>query len=225
MYPVAFRLTLALLVLFSLTGAECAFVARSGSSNDDDERSSGGGLVVVINEGRLVDGPVQGVGYTSGAQTGVTGSNGEFRYEAGNTVRFFIGDIALGEAAPGKALMSPLDLVPGGTLDTPAVINIARLLQTLDALPGDDRITIPVALRRAAVRDNEEISAALGSLDFSDDTAFVNAAVQLTATLTAAYPFTAVLVDAASARRHMAASLAEAGSGTLHPGAVRGSQD
>ncbi|HHJ17667.1 MAG TPA: hypothetical protein ENJ80_13325 [Gammaproteobacteria bacterium] len=211
MHPLASRLTLVLLVLFTLTGAECAFVARSGSSNDDKDKNSSIGLVVGINDGRLVDGPVQGVGYVSGALTGITGSDGEFRYEAGNTVRFFIGDITLGEAVPGKPLITPLDLVPGGTLDTPAVINIARLLQTLDVVPGDRRITIPETLHRAAVHDNVHISAALGSLDFSDETAFINAAAQLTATLTASYPFTAVLVDGVTARRHLAASLAEAG--------------
>ena len=213
MHPVASRLTLALLVLFTLTGAECAFVARSGSSGNDDDKNSGVGLVVGIKDGRLIDGPVQGVGYESGDQAGITGSDGEFRYEAGNTVRFFIGDITLGEAAPGKPLMTPLDLVPGGTLDTPAVINIARLLQSLDAVPGDNRITIPGTLRRAAVQGNVHLSASLGSLDFSDDAAFINAAAQLTATLTAAYPFTAVLVDEVTARRHLAASLAEAGIG------------
>ena len=213
MHPLASRLTLVLLVLFTLTGAECAFVARSGSSDKDKDKdtNSGIGLVVGINDGRLVDAPVQGVGYVSGAVTGVTGADGEFRYEAGNRVRFFIGDITLGEAVPGKPLITPLDLVPGGTLDTPAVINIARLLQTLDAVPGDDRITIPETLRRAAVHDNVHISAALGSLDFSDETAFINAAAQLTATLTASFPFTAVLVDAETARRHLAASLAVAG--------------
>ena len=211
MSPVFSRFTLALLVVFSLTGAECAFVARSGSSSNEDNNSSGGGLLVVVNKGRLIDGPVQGVGYVSGAQTGITGSDGEFRYEAGNTVRFYIGDITLGEAAPGKALMTPLDLVPGGTLDTPAVINIARLLQSLDAVPGDNRITIPGTLRRAAVYGNEQLSVSSVSLDFSDDTAFINAATQLTATLTASYPFTAVLVDVETARQHLTASLAEAG--------------
>ena len=169
--------------------------------------------MVVVNDGRLIDGPVQGVGYASGAQTGITGSDGEFRYEAGNTVQFFIGDITLGQAASGKALMTPLDLVPGGTLDTPAVINIARLLQSLDAVPGDNRITIPGTLRRAAVYDNVHLSVSSVSVDFSDDAAFINAATQLTATLTASYPFTAVLVDAVTARRHLVASLAEAGIG------------
>jgi len=42
-----------------------------------------------------------------------------------------------------------------------------------------------------------------------DETAFVNSASQLVATLTADYPFTAVLIDAESARRHLLESLAD----------------
>jgi hypothetical protein len=209
---IARRCVFALFVLLSLAGAKCAFVATSGSgSGHEDKDRGGGGLIVVINDGQLVDGPVQGVRYESGSLTGFTGSDGEFQYEEGNTIRFSIGEIVLGESVKARAFMTPLDLVPGGTLDTPAVINIARLLQSLDSVPGDKRITIPPLLRTAAAVDNEPVAYAIRSLDFSDDEAFVNAASQLVATLTAAYGFTAVLVDAESARQHLLESLAESG--------------
>lgn len=213
MRSIAVRIVIALFCLVSLAGAECSFVARSGSGagHEDKERGDGSGLIVVINDGRLVDGPVQGVRYESGSLSGITGSDGEFQYEEGNTIRFSIGEIALGEAVKASAFMTPIDLVPGGTLDTPAVINIARLLQSLDSVPGDSRITIPRVLRAAAVGNNESLASAIRSLDYSDDDAFVNAAAQLVATLTAAYGFTAVLVDAESARQHLLESLAEPG--------------
>jgi hypothetical protein len=205
-----FTIVFALLALVSLTGTQCVFVAKSGSSRtEDDEKNSH--LVVIIKDGRLVDAPVEGISYRSGSLAGVTGANGEFQYEAGERVAFFIGDIALGEAIDGKAFISPLDLVPQGTLDSPAVINIARLLQSLDALPGDARITIPTAVRAAAVRSNSGVYSAIQFLDFSDDILFTNSATQLVATLTAAYPFTATLVDAQSARAHLRESLAAAG--------------
>jgi hypothetical protein len=200
----------ALLAVFSLTGTECFFVARSGSSSSDGEEQDSG-LVVVIRDGRLVDAPVEGVEFRSGSLAGITGANGEFQYLAGEPVAFFIGDIALGVAVEGKPVITPLDLVPQGTLDTPAVINIARLLQSLDALPGDTRITIPAALREAAVRTSAEVGSAIRFLDFSDDARFTNAAAQLVATLTAGYPFTGVLVDAQSARTHLRDSLPSAG--------------
>lgn len=206
-------LVFAVFALVSLTGTECFFVARSGgsSSSNDGEDDNNSGLIVVIKDGRLVDSPVEGVGYRSGSLVGITGTKGEFQYQVGERVSFFIGDIALGEAVDGKPLITPLDLVPQGTLDTPAVINIARFLQSLDALPDDGRITIPAAVRAAAVQSDAGLSAAIRFLDFSDNVRFTNAAAQLVATLTANYPFTGALVDAQSAQAHLRNSLTAAG--------------
>ncbi|MEN8801389.1 MAG: hypothetical protein ABF297_05355 [Thiogranum sp.] len=198
---------IAVIATLTLTGAKCAFVAKSGTGTGDKEDENRSTLVVVISDGRLIDGPVQGVRYLSGSVSGITGSEGEFQYEEGNTIRFFIGDIALGGATPGKAIITPLDLVPGGTLETPAVINIARLLQSLDAEPGGDGIRVPGNLQAAAVQSNDKIAASIHFLDFADEAAFVNAASQLIATLTASYPFTAVLVDAETAREHLSQSI------------------
>ena len=198
---------IAVIASVTLTGAECAFVAKSGTSTKDPEDENRSTLVIVIGDGQLIDGPVQGVSYVSGSLSGITGSGGEFQYEVDNSIRFFIGDIALGEATPGKAIITPLDLVPGGTLETPAVINIARLLQSLDSVPGDGRISVPGNLRSAAVQSNENVAASIRFLDFADETAFVNAASQLIATLTASYPFTAVLVGPDSAREHLSQSI------------------
>ncbi len=216
-------LALAVVAAATLTGSRCVFIATSGdhacrSSTDrhcESRKTAGAGATVAIDDGRLIDAPVEGVSYASGSVTGVTNAQGGFRYEAGNRVRFFIGDIVLGEAVEGKAVITPLDLVPDGTIDTPAVINIARLLQSLDSLPGDDRITIPARLRTDAVRSSEAAGASIASLDFADETAFVNAAAQLVSTLTAPYPFTAVLVDRRTAQVHLLQSLGN--SGTLKP--------
>ena len=194
-----------------LSGAECAFVATSGGGSSDSEEDQRSNLVVIIRDGQLVDGPVEGVQFESGSVRGVTGPNGEFRFEDGAEVRFFIGDIALGQPVPAKPLMSPVDLVPGSDLNSPEVINIARLLQSLDAVPGDERITIPGSVRSIAKASHPEIGTTLESLDFADSNAFANSGSQLVATLTGGYTFTATLVDAATARRHMQASLLKAG--------------
>jgi len=199
-------LMLVLLTMPLLGGGQCTLFYSSGS-DDDDEEASITDVVVVVGDGTLVDAPVEGVHYESGSVAGITGSNGEFRYEVGNTVRFSIGDITLGRPVAGKALITPLDLVENGTADTPAVINIARLLQSLDSEPGDGVITIPPEVRAAAVRSNEALSSAIEILDFSDEPAFINAASQLVAVLASDYPFTAVLVDAEQARAHMDRSL------------------
>lgn len=209
---------LVMVAILALTGSQCVFVASSGNNNScksenndpcDAKRNNDYGTIVVVKTGQLIDSPVQGVRYVSGSVSGVTGAAGEFQYEAGGTIRFYIGEIALGNAVGGKAVITPLDLISGGTIDTPAVINIARLLQSLDAIPDDHMITIPAALHTMTTQSNATVSTAIHYLDFSDNTAFVNAATQLVSTLTASYPFTAVLVDAASARNHLAKSLGE----------------
>jgi|GEM_PF-1233109 len=200
------RMSVVLLVLPLLSGGQCAFVASSGNHNSKDEPRNG--LVVVIRNGRLVDGPVEGVRFEAGSLSGFTGPDGEFQFEDGGRIQFFIGDIALGDAVPAKALMTPLDLVPGGDTNTPAVINIARLLQSLDAVPGDARITITAGMRRLARRSNDETGAAIAFIDFSDDARFANSASQLVASLGNGLSIGGVLVDADTARRHLRASLA-----------------
>lgn len=199
----------ALLSMLTLTGADCAFVATSGTDRDSSEAEDqrGGGLRVVIGSGRFVDSPVQGVAYQSGSLAGITGTNGEFSYEQGQPVQFSIGDIELGVAVSGKAIISPIDLVENGSLDSPAVINIARLLQSLDSIQGDERITIPVELRRTPSPAGSTESSSADFLDFADNDSFNNTASQLVATLTANYPFTAILVDAQTAVAHLRETL------------------
>ena len=201
-----FLLIILLITIPLLAGGQCAFFYSSGG-DDDDEETDDTSAVVVVASGVLVDAPVEGVRYESGALAGITGSNGEFLYEVGNTVRFSIGDIILGRPVTGKAVITPMDLVENGTSGTTAVINIARLLQSLDSNPGDATITIPPEVRAAAVRSNAALSSAIEFLDFSDEAAFLNAASQLVAVLTGDYPHTAVLVDADQARTHMERSL------------------
>lgn len=199
-----FLLIFTLLTLPLLIGSNCAFFFSSGGSSDDEDRE---GLVVVASTGNFVDAPVEGVNYISGSISGITGRDGEFQYEPGNTIQFFIGDINLGRAVQGKSLITPVDLVEEGSTDTAAVINIARLLQSLDSNPDENVITIPEGVREAAVLSNTGLSSAIEFLDFHDDPAFANAASQLVATLTHDYPFTATLVDAQRAREHMIQSL------------------
>jgi len=201
----------ALVAFLFLSGAQCTISGTSGGGSSEDEEELPAGLVIVIADGQLIDGPVEGVQFESGSVRGITGPNGEFRFEEGNTIRFFIGDIALGQPVPAKTLMTPIDLVPGGDLTDPEVTNIARLLQSLDAVPGDGRITIPGSILASASASHPVIGATLEHLDFADNEAFANSGSQLVATLTENFAFTATLVDADTARRHMQASLEQFG--------------
>lgn len=172
----------------------------------------GGGTPAVqpsTAQGRLVDAPVEGVSYQSGTQTGVTGRDGEFIYEIGNTIRFFIGRIELGEV-PGKSLITPLDLVSNGYTATDEVINLARFLQSLDADVNDDRITIPENVRRQA----EEMVDLEAGLDFKNSPTFAENAPHVLKQLTTGlseYNVVVNLVDANTAAAHLKASLQKFG--------------
>lgn len=187
-------LTLAALPL--VVGSQCVaiFSSGGGSSGDDDrERRS---QSVPASAGRFADPAVAGLGYASGAIAGTTGERGEFLYEPGQPIRFFVGDIALGPPVAGLPGMSVEDLVRGEALPATAGVNMRRLLGSLDADPSDGTITIPAAVHSAAVLSNAAAAASIEHLDFGDDDTFDSIASQLVALLTADYPFTAVLLDA-----------------------------
>ena len=195
------RLLLLLAALPFIVASQCVVLFSSGDSDDDDKDEDK--IVVATRTGNFTNAPVQGLSYTSGTVEGVTGPDGEFEYVPGEPVRFALGDLALGSPVPGQALITPMELVPDGDERSAAAINIARLLQSLDATPGDDAITIPATVLTGAVRGNPAVAAAIEYLDFGDETAFVNAASQLLAVLTADYPHTAALVDAETAREQL----------------------
>ncbi|MDJ0910088.1 MAG: hypothetical protein QNI99_12905 [Woeseiaceae bacterium] len=89
-----------------------------------------------LETGRFVDAAVTGIRVESGASVDITDADGQFRYEALDGVageaRFSFAGIVIG-SANGKAIVTPLDFVPGSNIDTLAVVNISRFLQFLDA--------------------------------------------------------------------------------------------
>ncbi len=156
-------------------------------------------------QGQLVDAPVEGVSYQSGQQSGITGPNGEFVYEIGKAVRFFIGPIELGETL-GKALVTPLDLASDGATATDGALNLARFLQSLDADVNDARITIPAAVRQQAA---ETVDPAVG-LDFQNPAVFSAEAPRVLKRITTGvtqYNVVVNLVDKTTAGLHLQSSL------------------
>src|SRR6185369_9209771 len=108
----------------------------------------------LIQTGIFVDAPVAGLAFVSGAQSGTTDAAGTFMFEAGGTVQFKVGNIVLGQA-PGKAIMTPLDLVKAvdpvaGPTDA-RVVQIVQLLMTLNASPSAATISIPALTATAAL--------------------------------------------------------------------------
>lgn len=104
-----------------------------------------------VATGYFKDSNVSGLSYVSGGQAGTTGANGAFTYEVGGTVTFSIGGVSLGSAT-GKSVITPIDLVTGGSSGSTVVQNIVRFLLMLDS-DGDSTngITLSPEVQAAAV--------------------------------------------------------------------------
>jgi hypothetical protein len=94
--------------------------------------------------GQFIDSPVVGIGYRGPTQEGVTSNeegSGGFLFFPGETIEFSVGTVSLGSALADKKV-SPLDLFHNADINDPRVINVARLLQSLDDDHGDGKINI-----------------------------------------------------------------------------------
>ena len=105
-----------------------------GSSSDNPTSSlfgSSGQPQNTANAGPTLKGQIlglQGLRYETESESGYTSETGQFNYRQGDTITFYVGDIALG-SAPAAADLDIGDLA-GGNPDTQA--NIERFLLTLD---------------------------------------------------------------------------------------------
>ncbi|TYK67217.1 Ig-like domain-containing protein [Colwellia echini] len=101
-----------------------------GGSNDPQPEQQ------TLNTGVFIDAPILNIDYTTETQSGKTNSNGEFVYVAGEKITFTLGNIVL-PTVTAKAIITPIDIALESSSDADVqatiIINIARLLQTLDA--------------------------------------------------------------------------------------------
>jgi hypothetical protein len=124
------------------------FVTVSCGGGGDSSSPSDTPNEVTPKTGQFIDSPVQGLSYATATQSGITDEMGTFRYVEGETITFRLGAMELGQAIGGEVI-TPVDIVDGATdAHNTAVINICRLLQTLDhdGTP-DNGITITIAIR------------------------------------------------------------------------------
>ncbi len=110
----------------------------------------GGGTTLTTATGQFKDSNTSGISYVSGAQSGITAADGTFTYEVGKTVTFSVGGVTIGTAS-GKSVVTPIDLVTGGSSTSVEVQNIVRFLLMLDK-NGDpsDGIQVSPAVRLIA---------------------------------------------------------------------------
>jgi len=173
---------------------------------DDDNDGPG------PNTGVFTDSPVAGLSYETENLSGITGQSGTFRYWGGETVTFAIGDLLLGEAAAAETL-SPIDLVPEATDATDdTVVNMSRLLQTLDK-DGDLNNGIEITEEIAAIVSDyadvmifNQAPAAFGS---DGDVSALLAELNAAEAFTDLDPRDRSLRSAADAEAHLVSSLSE----------------
>ena len=155
----AWRLAgLPLLGLAAIMSAGC--LSSSGSS-------SGSAAL----HGTFIDSPVSGLSYESNDLSGKTTSSGTFQYREGSSVTFSLGNLKLGEGI-GQQVMTPASLVTDARdIADPAVLNISRLLQSLDA---DGNLRNGIQLDDAIINTvNQYLADHPGaSFDFTDTTEF-----------------------------------------------------
>ncbi|MCE9678623.1 hypothetical protein LZP69_05375 [Shewanella sp. AS1] len=126
---------IALLVSASLVGC--------GGSDDKDEDDVQTPVVVTppaevsVETGVFIDSAVAGIGYRTETpegevrEEGVTNENGEYEYVEGDSVTFFIGDLVF-PATAATGVVTPLDIAGTDDVTDQKVVNMVRLLQTLD---------------------------------------------------------------------------------------------
>ena len=172
----------------------------SGSGGSDD--GGVGGTAATEKTGTFIDSPVINIGYRTETLQGVTNALGEYQYLPGETVTFFIGDLTF-PAVKATGMVTPLDIADTQDTANPKVINIIRLLQTLDK-DGDPSNGITIT-------DQAKSSAVLVDFDLSE--ADFAAAPDVMALITNAnldIPVTE-LVDAVDALSHFKQTLAGVG--------------
>jgi hypothetical protein len=111
----------------------------------------GGGSSNPPSTGTFVDSPVINIGYRTETQNGVTNSRGEFKYFPGETVTFFIGALEFPSVLADE-IVTPLDIAGTDDVFHHMVVNIIRLLQSLDKDGNPDNgITITDMAKNNAV--------------------------------------------------------------------------
>lgn len=103
--------------------------------NDDNDDDFIPPPTPTTQQGQLVDGPVSGVEYqTSSGIKAKTNAEGYFDYKAGDTIKFFIGGVQLGDSIPASPRITPLQLSTVQNVRQ----NIIVFLQTLDTDANHD---------------------------------------------------------------------------------------
>lgn len=129
----ALLVSLCVLPLFACGGggSESSTTPSSTSTQDIIDNTNTSVDSVTTYTGIFVDSAVEGLSYSTESQSGITNEKGEFTYQLEENVIFSIGGINF-PATPVKNIITPLDMFNTSNINTPEVVNVLRLLQSLD---------------------------------------------------------------------------------------------
>ncbi len=120
--------------------------------------------------GTLIDSAVEGISFATETQSGVTNSQGEFNYKTGETVIFSIGALLFPQISTAP-IVTPADMSDTGEYDSDIVVNVAKLLQTLDV---DGDLDNGIQISEQAAASATEIDFSVGQSDFESDANVIN---------------------------------------------------
>lgn len=95
--------------------------------------------------GSFIDSPVKGLKFvtTSGIE-GITDKNGNFTYNTGDEITFYIGEHTLGQGVTGSKTITPLEICDATNIETSTkATNLVRLLLALDTGDNAYGLTLP----------------------------------------------------------------------------------
>jgi len=117
--------------------------------------------------GHFIDSPVAGLNVETPTYADKTDINAKFDYFPGEEIEIAIGSVVLGSTVADHKI-SPLDIFPMADIDDPRVINMARLIQSLDA-DGNPQGGIVITDGVTGAFEDAVASLGLTDIDFSDD--------------------------------------------------------
>lgn len=82
--------------------------------------------------GMFLDSAVEGISYQTATQSGTTNALGQFSFQSGELITFSIGNIDL-PTIPAELYITPLEVFETEDINDSQVVNLLRLLQSLDA--------------------------------------------------------------------------------------------
>ncbi|MCK8045011.1 hypothetical protein MSG37_08950 [Shewanella sp. 1CM18E] len=157
-YPRA-RRTICSLFLISFLSA----CSSDDNDNVEIEQPVTQPVTTPSESGVFLDSPVIGIGYKTETLSGVTDAEGRYNYVDGETVTFFIGDLEF-PATTASGVVTPLDIASTEDITDDKVVNMARLLQTLDQ-DGDPNNGITIT--QTAIDTAEPVDFGLSTTEFA----------------------------------------------------------